>query len=432
MRRGEDIMARPRFVALLLVLAMLCAFMAPAPAAGDVQIMAVNFLAQYYNNISLSGTPVVTLSQPSVNFSWGTGSPHPSVTADNFSARWTGSFPIVSPGTYTFSLTTDDGARLWIDGVLEIDKWFPQAATTYTKNVVLSSGTHIIKLEYYELTGVATVALSWGLAGSAATFSAEYFNNVSLSGAPAVQRVDADVDFDWATGSPAPTIAPDYFSARWTAVIGLPTDGDYTFSVYVDDGVRLYLDGAIVLDAWYPQPPTHHSVTRSVSSGAHELKMEYFEQTGVAVARLTWHPAAAPTEIIVDDLSPQFTRGGPFHQAAIGYNSHIYWTRNATSVQENWGRWKPVLPVAGQYEVFVYIPSNYATTRFARYSTFHNGKWKTVTVNQYIYSDAWVSLGTFDFNASGNEFVFLNDVTGEPYLLRQIAWDAVKWVYRGP
>lgn len=425
-------MSRLRFALLLLVAAMLVTVMAPAPAAADVQIMAANFLGQYYNNTDLSGAPVLTRSDPSINFSWGTGSPHASVTPDTFSARWTGSFPITTAGTYVFSLTTDDGARLWVDGTLVIDKWFPQAATTYTASVPLSSATHVIKVEYYEQTGLATIALSWGLAGSSETFSAEYYNNMTLSGAPVVQRVDAQVDFDWSTGSPAPAIPPDSFSARWTGIFSFPADGDYTFHVYVDDGVRVSLDGWVILDEWYPQAPTNHSMTRAVSAGAHEIKVEYFEQGGIALITFGWHPAAAAADVIVDDLSPQFTKGGPFYQAAIGYNGHIYWTRNATSTQENWGRWKPVLPVAGQYEVYVYIPSNHGTTRFARYSTFHNAKWNTVTVNQYIYYDAWVSLGTFDFNASGNEFVFLNDVTGEPYLLRQIAWDAVKWVYRGP
>lgn len=425
-------MSRPRFVSVLFALLLLTTLLTPAPAGADVQIMASNFLAQYFNNTDLSGTPVLTRSDASVNFSWGTGSPHPSVTPDNFSARWTGSFPIVNGGTYVFSVTADDGVRLWVDGNLEIDKWFPQSATTYTKNVALASGTHVIKLEYFELTGDATVALSWGLAGSSATYSAEYFNNMTLSGSPTVQRVDAAINFDWHTGSPAAGIPADYFSARWTGIFNFASAGNYVFDVTTDDGVRVYLDNAVILDAWYPQSATYHATSRAVSAGAHEIKVEYFEQAGVASIVFGWHPDLGVADVIVDDLSVGFTKGGPFYQDAIGYNGHIYWTRNATSVQENWGRWRPALPVAGQYEVFVHIPSNHGTTRFARYSTFHNSKWKTVTVNQYIYYDAWVSLGTFDFDASGNEFVFLNDVTGEPYLQRQIAWDAVKWVYRGP
>jgi hypothetical protein len=227
-------------------------------------------------------------------------------------------------------------------------------------------------------------------------------------------------------------VAADYFSARWTGTINFPVAGDFDFHLLIDDGARLYLDNVLILDRWYPQPPTHHMVTKAVSAGAHEIKMEYFEEGGIAQARLTWSPHAMMSEVIVDNLGPGFTKGGPFYSAAIGYNSHMYWTRTAVSIQENWGRWTPTLPAAGQYEVFVYIPSNYATTHNARYTVYHNGLWNTVSVNQYVYYNVWVSLGTFSFNAGGGEFVFLPDTTGEPYLSHRIGYDAVKFVPVAP
>jgi hypothetical protein len=428
-------MANLRFLSLVVIVTLLLSLFGAAPAqAGDVTIMSGNFLAQYFNNTNLSGSPALTRSDATINFSWGNGSPAPAINPDNFSARWTGTFPISTPGQYTFSVTADDGVRLWVDGALLIDQWMVQPPTTYVADVMLTAATHTFKVEYFENTGQATIAVAWGMAGSAETFSAEYFNNPNLSGSPVLTRVDATIDFNWGYGSPAPAVPVDYFSARWTTFINFPATGDYDFHLLIDDGARLYLDDVLILDRWYAQPATHHITTRHVNAGVRKITLTYFEQAQIAVARLWWeaHAPVPVGDVIVDNLDPGFTKGGPFFSAAIGYKGHMYWTRNATTTQENWGRWRPALPAPGKYEVFVHIPSNYATTRYARYTVYHAGLWKTTLVNQYIYYDAWVSLGTYAFTADGSEFVFLNDVTGEPYLARQVGFDAVKWVYVGP
>lgn len=406
----------------------------PSVASADdgVTIMAGNFLGEYYNNISLSGSPQFTRSDAAINFAWGDGSPDPSIPADNFSVRWIGSVYFANAGTYTFKVTTDDGVRLWVDGVLRIDHWVDQSPINYQADVYLGAGSHTIKLEYYEHLGQSTIALAWGLAGSANTFNAEYFDNSDLTG-PVYTRVDPAINFDWGWGPPAPGINPDYFSVRWNGAINFPAAGNYDFHLETDDGARVWVDGVLIFDKWFMQARHHYVVTRAMTAGVHQIRMEYFEYTQVAVAKLYWNPSAGPvTEVVVDELSPGFESGGVWHNAAIGYNGHMYWTRNAYSVQENWARWRPALAGPGNYRVQVFIPHNYGTTRFARYSTLHNGVWNTVTVNQYIYYDVWVTLGTWFFNGGGNEYVFLNDVTYETSLTRQVAFDAVRFTYIGP
>jgi hypothetical protein len=80
---------------------------------------------------------------------------------DNFSARWTRTVDL-APGVYRFSVTGDDGVRLYVNGQLKIDKWFSQGATTYTADVSLSSsGPHQVKLEYFESGGPGVALLSW-------------------------------------------------------------------------------------------------------------------------------------------------------------------------------------------------------------------------------------------------------------------------------
>jgi single-stranded DNA-binding protein len=68
------------------------------------------------------------------------------------------------------------------------------------------------------------------------------------------------------------------------------TAGSYTFSATADDGVRVYLDGSLVIDQWKDQSATTYTVARSVTAGNHELKVEYYQNGGDAVARLAISP----------------------------------------------------------------------------------------------------------------------------------------------
>jgi hypothetical protein len=74
--------------------------------------------------------------------------------------RWTREV-YFNAGTYQFTITSDDGFRLYVDGALELEKWFDQAPTTYTVEVSLSAGTHAVTLEYYENGGGAVAQLAW-------------------------------------------------------------------------------------------------------------------------------------------------------------------------------------------------------------------------------------------------------------------------------
>jgi hypothetical protein len=254
----------------------------------------------YWNNTSLSGSPAAQFFDTYLDHNWGTGFPAPGVNADQFSARWL-RYIDVPPGNYQVTVTADDGVRLWIDDELLINQWHDQGATTYTAQKYLGSGHHQVRLEYYENFGDAVIRISWTQASQPPPppqpvygWRGEYFNNKSLSGPPSLVRDEPRIDFNWGGGSPAPgLIDADDFSARWSRIVDLPA-GNHRFVLTVDDGARLFVNGHLLIDAWKVQAPRSYSGDIYLPGGSVMVQLEYFENTGGAVAQLAWTPANTP------------------------------------------------------------------------------------------------------------------------------------------
>jgi beta-glucosidase len=121
----------------------------------------------YFANKTLSGTPVLTRADSSIDFDWGTGSPDPSLPADGFSARWTGTLTAPTTAAYTFGATSDDGSRIYLDGKLIADNWGDHGVSTVKSTPVqLTAGEpHSLKVEYYENAGGASVSIGWTAPG---------------------------------------------------------------------------------------------------------------------------------------------------------------------------------------------------------------------------------------------------------------------------
>ena len=264
---------------------------APPPSCPNEQ-----FRAEYFANMTLAGSPVLTQCETTLDHDWALGGPGGTVPNDTFSARWTGQFTFPS-GDTTFSVTGDDGVRLWLDGQLLIDAWIDQSATTYRTSRTLTAGTHAVTVEYYENTGDAVAKASWTSVPSACpagVFRAQYFSNMTLAGTPVLTQCEAPLDHDWALGGPGAPVPNDTFSARWTGQFTFPA-GDTTFSVTGDDGIRLWVDGQLLIDKWIDQSATTYTANRTLGAGTHEVSVEYYENTGDAVAKASWSGAGGDT-----------------------------------------------------------------------------------------------------------------------------------------
>ena len=111
-------------------------------------------------------------------------------------------------------------------------------------------------------------------------WTGEYFNNIALTGSPAFVRDDANIDFFWREGTSS---APGYvnvnnYSVRWTRSINFASTGKWTFHFVADDGVRIWVDNNIAIDAWYDQAPTPHIGTILIEAGWHTVRVEYYNK----------------------------------------------------------------------------------------------------------------------------------------------------------
>jgi hypothetical protein len=122
-------------------------------------------------------------------------------------------------------------------------------------------------------------------------YTGEYWNNPTGPGgqspsfpnrAPDLTRTDNDINFDWWLGAPGPGIQNEDFVVRWTKTTYLAA-GNYEFNIRGDDGVRVYIDGEMIVDGWVDQgASTIYDVQHEITAGEHEIKVEFYENGGVA------------------------------------------------------------------------------------------------------------------------------------------------------
>src|SRR5262249_26580927 len=262
----------------------------PRPALADT---GANWTGAYFNNRNLQGAPVFTRIDPAVVFNWGPYSPGPGIGSSNWSARWT-TAQYLNAGLYRFSITPDDGVRVYVDGQIILDQWHDQAPTTYYVNVQIPAGNHAIQVDYYQGVGDASLTVFWDYIQQQTTaWTAQYFNNTILAGVPVITRYESGINYFLGTGSPDPAIARANFSAGWTGTFAFSA-ATYRFTLAGDDGVRLFIDNIPVIDQWHVEALTAYSIDVPLSAGVHSLRVEYFEGSEGAAVRFDYAVAVGP------------------------------------------------------------------------------------------------------------------------------------------
>ncbi len=256
------------------------------PVAAWPPLPAQNWYGEYFAGPTLSGSPVFLRDDRDIDFDWGEGSPGEKLGADRFSVRWTRDVTFAA-GVYRFLARADDGIRLWVDDRVVIDQWHEGSTTTYVADVYLWEGVHRLRVEYYELDGKASARLWWEKLEVFPDWKGEYFSNSRLAGQPALVRNDPQVRFNWGSQSPAPGLRPDDFSVRWSRRVRFEP-GRHRFYIYADDGMRVWLDDALIIDLWQNAGPGLRTADLSLDGGDYRVQVEYYNAGGDARAEIWW------------------------------------------------------------------------------------------------------------------------------------------------
>jgi hypothetical protein len=186
-----------------------------------------------------------------------------------------------------------------VDNVLVIDQWHAASGQTYIVDVPLGAGNHVVRMDYYEDTGNAFAHLSYqkvstvptqpiatpipgvpptppstGTSGGAWTCT--YFANQELDD-PKGSVIVPSLNFNWGGSSPYPGVPRNLWSMRCTSVQYFPSSSLYQFNARVDDGVRLFVDGNAVINAWSNHAGEVQVGTANLGAGPHTVMVEYYQ-----------------------------------------------------------------------------------------------------------------------------------------------------------
>jgi hypothetical protein len=148
------------------------------------------------------------------------------------------------------------------------------------------------------LAGGSPTPTCTAVAGSGSGLTGDYFSGTTLT-TKVLTRTDATVDFQWNTAAPGVGVPADNYSVRWTGQVSPRFSGSTTFYTSSDDGVRLWINGQQLINNWTNHGTTENSGSITLTAGQkYDVKLEYYDGTGGATARLFWSSSCEPKAII--------------------------------------------------------------------------------------------------------------------------------------
>lgn len=134
--------------------------------------------------------------------------------------------------------------------------------------------------------------------GNGAGLRGRYFDQIDFNDFK-ISRVDAALNFEWAGGSPHPSMGVETFAVQWTGQVVPRYSEVYTFYTHSDDGVKLWVNNQLLIDNWTEHAYTENSAQITLVAGRqYDIRVEYFENYGGAVAKLLWSSQSQPKEVI--------------------------------------------------------------------------------------------------------------------------------------
>ncbi len=137
--------------------------------------------------------------------------------------------------------------------------------------------------------------------GTGSGLTGDYFNGIELIATERVAtRLDPVIDFDWGfESSPLPELHHEFYSVRWHGQLEARFSEEYLFTTLSDDGVRLWIDGTLLIDNWFEHPELQQAAHCELSAGhRHTIVLEYCEWKRYALVRLCWQSRHQAREVV--------------------------------------------------------------------------------------------------------------------------------------
>jgi uncharacterized repeat protein (TIGR03806 family) len=133
---------------------------------------------------------------------------------------------------------------------------------------------------------------------------AEYFANhtsaAPFTGSPALVQTNATVNFNWGTIGPASSVGATNFTVRWTGCVQPQFSESYTFTTTADDGVRLYVNGQLLIDDWTDKAgaTTRSNSIALTAQQLYNIELDYYQKTNNASVTLSWNSPSTPNGVV--------------------------------------------------------------------------------------------------------------------------------------
>ncbi|HLX69206.1 MAG TPA: PA14 domain-containing protein, partial [Verrucomicrobiae bacterium] len=246
-----------------------------------------------FTNASFSTPPTLIRTDAVVNFNWSTTGPDSSIGQSNFTARWTGSVQPQYSETYTFTVVSDDGARLWVNGQLLVDNWVAHSsATTNSGSITLNAQQfYNIRLDYFQQSSNAVVQLFWSSPSTAQSIVPQSQLDTFSNPPPSIVMA-------------APTGGATYTSAA-SVTIAANVDAPYNPISEVDFYANGTLLGTLTNSA---DAPLYTLTTTGLTAGSYALIVVATDGSGLS-------STSAPVNLTVNSGS-----GAPYGMTT---NAHV-------------------------------------------------------------------------------------------------------------
>ncbi|MBN1426901.1 MAG: hypothetical protein JXB07_00865 [Anaerolineae bacterium] len=329
---------------------------------------------QYYKNRYLSGTPAATRQDSVITFKFGDGPPMEGFPSDDFSIRWTRR-DYFEARPYMFGVCSDDGSRMYVDGVLIIDNWRNQEYGEWAvAERKMTAGEHTVVVEYYEATGTARIQ-----AGHEPKYTPTPKN-------PTKTPTKGPSPTPTLTFTPRPTKTP--------SIIGTVGVKPTAF-----------------------RPPPTMMLTTAPEVG------EVIDTT-----------VTPSLNQMIFELDPKLFVWKGFPGPAVGQGGQgdtHYYVKNRNNKPNFEAMWYFIPAQSGYYDVYVYVPASPRATQSALYQIFHAGQLSPgILIDQARQPKQWVLLGNYYFTGSQvGQYIYLSNQTEEETATSDILVDAVMTVY---